>query len=69
MGKSRPYIANAMRLLKLEPVVKEMLKRGELTISQGKLLLSIKDGNKQIQQARRMVKEGQTIEETRKKQK
>ena len=65
MGRSRPYIANAMRLLKLEPVVKEMLKRGELTISQGKLLLSIKDGNKQIQQARRMVKEGQTIEETR----
>lgn len=65
VGKSRPYIANAMRLLKLEPVVKEMLKRGELTISQGKLLLSIKDGNKQIQQARRMVKEGQTIEETR----
>lgn len=66
VGKSRPYIANAMRLLKLEPVVKEMLKKGELTVSQGKLLLSIKDGNEQIKQAQRMIKEGQTIEESQK---
>lgn len=61
VGKSRPYIANSLRLLKLEPVVKEMLRREELSISQGKLLLSVKDGNAQIKQAKRMVDEGQTI--------
>lgn len=66
VGKSRPYIANAMRLLKLEPVVQEMMRKGELSISQGKLLLSIKDGNEQIKQARRMIKEGQTIAESTK---
>ncbi|MDY3118314.1 MAG: ParB/RepB/Spo0J family partition protein [Peptoniphilus sp.] len=69
VGKSRPYIANSLRLLKLEPVVKEMLRNQELSISQGKLLLSVKDGNEQIQQAKRMVKEGQTIAETTEKTK
>ena len=64
VGKSRPYIANSLRLLKLEPVVKEMLRREELSISQGKLLLSVKDGNEQIKQAKRMVDEGQTIAES-----
>lgn len=64
VGKSRPYIANSLRLLKLEPVVKEMLRREELSISQGKLLLSVKDGNEQIKQAKRMVEEGQTIAES-----
>lgn len=64
VGKSRPYIANSLRLLKLEPVVMEMLRREELTISQGKLLLSVKDGNEQIKQAKRMVEEGQTIAES-----
>lgn len=64
VGKSRPYIANSLRLLKLEPVVMEMLRREELTISQGKLLLSVKDGNDQIKQAKRMVEEGQTIAES-----
>lgn len=64
VGKSRPYIANSLRLLKLEPVVKEMLRREELSISQGKLLLSVKDGNAQIKQAKRMVYEGQTIAES-----
>ena len=66
VGKSRPYIANSLRLLKLEPVVKEMLRREELSISQGKLLLSVKDGNEQIKQAKRMVEEGQTIAESTK---
>lgn len=66
VGKSRPYIANSLRLLKLEPVVKEMLRREELSISQGKLLLSVKDGNDQIKQAKRMVEEGQTIAESTK---
>lgn len=64
VGKSRPYIANSLRLLKLEPVVKEMLRREELSISQGKLLLSVKDGREQIKQAKRMVDEGQTIAES-----
>ncbi|MDD7363548.1 MAG: ParB/RepB/Spo0J family partition protein [Peptoniphilus sp.] len=66
VGKSRPYVANSMRLLKLEPVVQDMMKKGQLSISQGKLLLSIKDGNEQIAHAKRMIKEGETIEESAK---
>lgn len=66
VGKSRPYVANSMRLMKLEPAVQEMLRNRDLTISQGKLLLGIKDGREQIKRAQKMIREQQTIEQSRK---
>lgn len=43
MGKSRSYIANTMRLLKLEEDEKEALNKGEISSSQARSLLSLKD--------------------------
>lgn len=43
LGKSRSYIANASRLLKLEENIQEALIKGQITSSQGRTLLSIKD--------------------------
>lgn len=43
MGKSRSYIANTMRLLKLEDSEKEALNKGEISSSQARSLLSLKD--------------------------
>lgn len=43
MGKSRSYIANTMRLLKLEEDEKEALNNGEISSSQARSLLSLKD--------------------------
>lgn len=43
IGKSRSYIANTLRLLNLEDYIQEYLMSGELTPSQGRTLLSIKD--------------------------
>ncbi|MCD1147828.1 ParB/RepB/Spo0J family partition protein [Peptoniphilus sp. KCTC 25270] len=64
LGKSRPYIANTMRLLNLEPEVQELLIQGKLNTSQGKLLLMIKDRDKQIKKALHIAQVGETVEQT-----
>lgn len=43
IGKSRSYIANTIRLLKLDPEIIEHLKDGEITSTQARSLLSIED--------------------------
>lgn len=43
IGKSRSYIANTIRLLKLDPEILEHLKEGNITSTQARSLLSIKD--------------------------
>ncbi|MDO5648966.1 MAG: ParB/RepB/Spo0J family partition protein [Gallicola sp.] len=43
LGKSRSYIANNLRLMKLDDRSKDCLRKGEITSSQGRTLLSIKD--------------------------
>lgn len=43
LGKSRSYIANTLRLLKLEEEIQEYLIKGELSSSQARTLLSIDD--------------------------
>lgn len=43
MGKSRSYIANTIRLLKLEEDEKDALNKGEISSSQARSLLSLKD--------------------------
>ncbi|MBL7576283.1 chromosome partitioning protein, ParB family [Peptoniphilus asaccharolyticus DSM 20463] len=64
IGKSRQYIGNTVRLLKLEPRVIEFLQKGLLTTSHGKLLLGIKDPKQQYREAKRIVKLGNTVKET-----
>lgn len=43
LGKSRPHIANYMRLLTLPVFVQEMIFNGKLSMAHGRTLLSIKD--------------------------
>ena len=61
VGKSRPYIANAMRLLNLEPEVVEMVRNGELSAGHGRTLLGCEDPKKQVALAARCVKEGLSV--------
>ena len=46
MGKSRPYIANSMRLLSLPEEAVEMLRNGEITTGHAKVLMSLTDKTK-----------------------
>jgi len=59
VGKSRPAVANALRLLRLPESIKQDLSRGRLTAGHARVLLSIDDADAQLRaskqiQARRM---------------
>ena len=61
VGKSRPYIANAMRLLNLEPEVVEMVRSGAISAGHGRTLLACEDAKKQVELAARCAKEGLSV--------
>lgn len=52
VGKSRPYITNALRLLKLPEEVREMLVEGRLTGGHARAIAGVEDGAAQIQLAK-----------------
>ena len=54
VGKSRPAVANALRLLNLCPTVLEMVRNGELTAGHARAILVLKDERKQQQAAQRI---------------
>ena len=58
VGKSRPHIANMMRLLKLEPEVQQLLRDGSLSMGQARPLLQLTQRDMQLMAARRIVKDG-----------
>lgn len=49
VGKSRPSVANMLRLLKLNPYVQEKLRENEITFGHARALLSIKESKLQKQ--------------------
>ncbi|KMK77903.1 ParB/RepB/Spo0J family partition protein [Alkalihalobacillus pseudalcaliphilus] len=46
LGKSRPHIANHLRLLQLPQVVQQFISDGKLSMGHGRALLGLKDKNK-----------------------
>ena len=61
LGKSRPYIANYLRLLTLPQKTKRILQRGELSMGQARTLLGLKDKDSIDDLARKVVKNGITV--------
>ncbi len=57
LSKSRPYIANMLRLLHLPKKIADMVKDGRLTSAHGRTLLVIKDEQQMLRLAKRVVKE------------
>jgi ParB family chromosome partitioning protein len=55
IGKSRPYVSNAIRLLDLPPAVLELIERGELSAGQARPLLAMGSAEAQAGAARRIV--------------
>ena len=66
IGKSRQYIGNTIRLLKLDPRVLKLLEEEEISVSHGKKLLSIKDGDKQYKEAVRIIKDSLPVNNNKK---
>ena len=55
VGKSRPAVANSLRLLGLSPEVLEKLKRGELTAGHARAILTLKSEKKQLEAAQKII--------------
>jgi len=64
VGKSRTYISNILRLLKLNEKVIEYIYEGKITIGHGKALLGIKDEEEQLKAAERIVNIGLNVRDT-----
>lgn len=61
MGKSRPAIANALRLTSLPPAVREMLADGRLTAGHGRAVLSVEGEKAQEAFAQMVAEQGLSV--------
>lgn len=66
LGKSRPYIANYLRLLTLPASVKTMLNDNQLSMGQARTLLSLKDKKQIPAMAKKVVAENMTVRQLEK---
>lgn len=66
VGKSRPAVTNALRLLNLPEAVRGMLARGALSAGHARTLLSFKDEAAMLAAAKRVVAEGLSVRELEK---
>ena len=61
VGKSRPAVANALRLLDLCPEVLELLRKGALTAGHARAILTLKNGKKQQDAAKKIIALGLSV--------
>lgn len=61
VGKSRPAVANALRLLNLPDTVLEMLRNGDLTAGHARAILSLKSEKKQLEAAQKICALGLSV--------
>ena len=66
LGKSRPYIANSLRLLKIADKVKQYVINGDLSSGHARALAAIADEARQIALADIAVKQGLSVREIEK---
>lgn len=63
IGKSRPQIANTLRLLQLHPDAQLLVRNGELSFGQARALLGVEDQLKQLALAKMVVTKGLNVRE------
>lgn len=64
VSKSRPYITNALRLLKLPQNIQEKLANGQISPGHGRALLAAKDKQYQEKLCNRIINEGLSVRKT-----
>src|SRR6202048_2775712 len=60
-GKDRATVANAVRLLKLEPTIQEWIEEGKLSAGHGRALLAVADTQLRMRYAQRASRGGLTV--------
>lgn len=66
MGKSRPYIANMLRLLKLNEKVQDLVLQGMISQGHGKILAGIQNKDKQLKLANETISKNLTVRQLEK---
>ena len=66
VGKSRPYISNSLRLLKLPDVVRTLTAEGKISMGHARALVTVKDEERQIRLAERAAEEALSVREMEK---
>ena len=64
VGRSRPAVTNALRLLSLSAKVLEMVEKGELSAGHARALVSISDENKQLEAANEVISKSLSVRKT-----
>jgi ParB family chromosome partitioning protein len=60
-GKDRTTVANAIRLLKLEPTIQDWIEEGKLSAGHGRALLAVLDPQLRMRYAQRAARGGLTV--------
>ena len=60
-GKDRATVANAIRLLKLEPAIQDWIEEGKLSAGHGRALLAVPDPQLRLRYAQRAARGGLTV--------
>jgi ParB family chromosome partitioning protein len=60
-GKDRATVANAIRLLKLEPTIQDWIEEGRLTAGHGRALLGVAEPTLRMRYAKRAARGGLTV--------
>ena len=61
VGKSRPAVANTLRLLNLNPSILDMVREGKLSAGHARAVLSIKSEKKQLEAAQKIAALGLSV--------
>jgi len=64
LGRSRPSIANTLRLLNLHPEVQEIVSRGTISMGHARALLGIQDPGLQLETCKHVVEQALSVRET-----
>lgn len=61
VGRSRPAVANALRLLSLSPAVAELVESGQLSAGHARALIPVSDPALQLEAARTIIAKGYSV--------
>jgi ParB family chromosome partitioning protein len=64
VGRSRPVVANALRLLKLEPELQVWVRDGRLSVGHAKVILGLTEHERQRLAAERVLKKSLNVRQT-----
>lgn len=64
VGRSRPAVTNAMRLLSLSRAVLELVEKGELSAGHARALIPITDEKKQLEAAKTVIEKSLSVRKT-----